>query len=412
MAFVAYFAALALSLRVEGARPIPRSWDTVGDVMGMHADTCEATEAQIQFMAQHYRRITSANMCKRVGNATIEDATLVTATRLKAVNPSIRVGMYWRSDFALELAECSGFKNEWAAHPEWRLKDDAGKVIDRGGGIYFIDYLNPDAAAFFAKVLVNVSRSLLPSGAPVLDYIYIDGDPSESVKGLRPGVGPERSEQLVRAIYSTYGDIQAQLDAAGRGQIVELNGMDGEWEAQTHVKTGAAANMFDHWTILQFLNISDGSFNKTMVDEGFQLAVSPLLKNVSTVFKGWPGPIIHQRDQYPPTIPTPQTPAEFQKVAGERFNSELALFLLVAGELDYWVYSWFWSFYDYIPGNESSTVPAEFYPEAKCKLGEPYGPYYRVPGTWTYRRMFKHATVFVDLENRTASHVDLVNCDT
>jgi hypothetical protein len=33
---------------------------------------------------------------------------------------------------------------------------------------------------------------------------------------------------------------------------------------------------------------------------------------------------------------------DFQRVAGARFNSELALFLLlVASERDYWVYSWF-----------------------------------------------------------------------
>ena len=30
------------------------------------------------------------------------------------------------------------------------------------------------------------------------------------------------------------------------------------------------------------------------------------------------------------------------RLQAERFNSELALFLLVADELDYWIYSWFW----------------------------------------------------------------------
>ena len=38
----------------------------------------------------------------------------------------------------------------------------------------------------------------------------------------------------------------------------------------------------------------------------------------------------------------PNTTALQQKIGLERFNSELALFLLVASERDYWIYSWFW----------------------------------------------------------------------
>jgi hypothetical protein len=34
----------------------------------------------------------------------------------------------------------------------------------------------------------------------------------------------------------------------------------------------------------------------------------------------------------------------------------------------------------------------------------------RVAGTWTYKREFAHASVFVDLTNRTASHVDFHSC--
>ena len=108
---------------------------------------------------------------------------------------------------------------------------------------------------------------------------------------------------------------------------------------------------------------------------------------------------------------TPNTTAELQAVAGARFNNELALFLLVANEIDFWIYSWFWGFYDYIPGNPTSSVPSSFFPESKCKLGAPTGPYLRKSGTVTYTREFEHASVFVDLTNRTACKVTFVSCD-
>lgn len=44
---------------------------------------------------------------------TIEESVQRVAARIKEVNPQAIVGMYWRMDFALELAQCSGFKDEW-----------------------------------------------------------------------------------------------------------------------------------------------------------------------------------------------------------------------------------------------------------------------------------------------------------
>ena len=66
--------------------------------------------------------------------------------------------------------------------------------------------------------------------------------------------------------------------------------------------------------------------------------------------------------------------------------------------------------YDYVGGNALSTVPADFFPEAHCALGAPTAPYQRVGTSWTYRRSFAHAEVFVDLSNRTASKVVFSGC--
>ena len=71
----------------------------------------------------------------------------------------------------------------------------------------------------------------------------------------------------------------------------------------------------------------------------------------------------------------------------------------------------FWGFYDYIPGDPTSSVPTDFFPQAKCKLGAPIGKYTRKPGTWTYTRKYTHADVFVDLIDRIASKVTFTGCD-
>ena len=75
---------------------------------------------------------------------------------------------------------------------------------------------------------------------------------------------------------------------------------------------------------------------------------------------------------------TPTDGAEKQAAMAERFNSELAFFLLVAEDHMWWEYSWFWGFDSWIPagmGDPDSNVPKEFFPQAECSLGPPAGAY-------------------------------------
>lgn len=65
-----------------------------------------------------------------------------------------------------------------------------------------------------------------------------------------------------------------------------------------------------------------------------------------------------------------------------------------------------------MPGDATSTVPDDFFPQARCALGAPAGPARRTSaGAWTYTRRFAHASVFVDLGNRSASNVTFDACD-
>jgi hypothetical protein len=75
--------------------------------------------------------ITTGTTCINGANQTLEAYVQALARRIKTENPKVKVGMYYRADMALEIAQCSDAKDTWEAHPEWRLKDDQGNVWTR-----------------------------------------------------------------------------------------------------------------------------------------------------------------------------------------------------------------------------------------------------------------------------------------
>lgn len=408
-----YFAAAAVAVSAAPTPIFKHSWDTVGDLMGMHGKfKTMPSDEQLAFIAKTYPGMATIGTGCSMGNVTMEDASIEAATAIKAVNADANVGMYYRSDMALELASCSNSMAEWNAHPEWFLKDDKGNVIKKNGKAHMMDFSQQACADFFASVYLYVLNKKLPSGKPVVDYIYMDGADCDKTQ-FQKGIGPARSNAICTGKLNMIAKLQEQLNARGDGQNLILNGMDKVDTANRFVPTGAAGAMFDHWSILQYLNRTDGDFNLVgddTMDNAFSFMQSALVSNITIQIKGWVGPIVKQKDNYPPNIPTPTTNADKQQVAGERFNNELALFLMVAEESFYWMYSWFWSFDDWVPGQPDSSIPTSFFPEAKCKLGAPKGKGKRVGTTWTYTREFESASVFVDLTDRTQCKVTFHKC--
>ena len=81
-----------------------------------------------------------------------------------------------------------------------------------------------------------------------------------------------------------------------------------------------------------------GHFNLTAMDALMTLVRSRLLSNMTLQIKGWVGPTISQPGKWPVQMHTPTPGAERQHAMAERFNSELALFLLVAEDHMWWLY--------------------------------------------------------------------------
>jgi len=104
------------------------------------------------------------------------------------------------------------------------------------------------------------------------------------------------------------------------------------------------------------------------------------------IFKGWPG-FTWWSDKK--MLKRPHE--EIHKIAKERITFPLACFLVGAGPYCYFCYTWGWL-------TEYGTY--DWYPEFDKPLGPPRGE--AVRKGWTFQREFAHASVFVDMENKTA----------
>ena len=196
--------------------------------------------------------------------------------------------MYWRIDGALEIAKtgCSNYTAELAALGTGIfLHDDTGALIKHGS--YQWDYTNAKGVGLLKRALVNTVNQTLPDGAPAMDYLYLDG---ASFFGDESGISVARNAVLRAAKKTWLSELQTTFDGLpGGGRNIILNGMDGADVAAGFSSTGAAGAMYDHWSILQYLqrgpkvgcggqklppaNLTCGEFDPVAMEGGFQVSL-------------------------------------------------------------------------------------------------------------------------------------------
>lgn len=107
-------------------------------------------------------------------------------------------------------------------------------------------------------------------------------------------------------------------------------------------------------------------------------------------------------------VRTPESAAATRTAAAERLVESLAPFLIVANKRTFLSYAWFYNIEDgYIPcpAEYECGMPSKWYPEFSRPIGEPKGPATTDPTRTIWTREFQHASVFVDLRNRSASKI-------
>jgi hypothetical protein len=107
-------------------------------------------------------------------------------------------------------------------------------------------------------------------------------------------------------------------------------------------------------------------------------------------------------------VEVPQTADGCRAAAAARLVESLAPFLIVASERVFFGYGWFYNLEDgYIPcpPHIECGMPSEWFPEYSRPLGAPLGPPTTDATKTVWQRRFAHASVSVDLRNRSLSKI-------
>jgi len=408
---------LARATAAPAPEPWRHGWDTAGSMLLTHGKNKSGvlTPAEAQFIGEHFVMHAGGNCdgASSFSPPSHEKAAAYNTAAIRRANPSVKALLYFTVHGVREIGVCSDFDPTWAAHPEWRLRNESGAVVlKRGKPI-------PDcsnaayAAAITEHLLETLSATWVDDDAdsaagnatrPLLDGVYSDGI------GTPFGLNATTGAAWEAACGAILAGLQQRLDGRGQQQMVVVNGLDDATNLPQHAACGRGS-MVDHFAVLQFVDTLTGEWIPSLLKELlFGVVRAPANAQRTLQIKTWPGLLTAPETWVNDTQPKSQ--AALQRAVGEKLNAALALFLLVAEDTHFFGYSWFWNLGDFIPdGGADQTVPDGFSPELACPLGRPLGPPQPVAGTeWAYVREFENATVAADLSNHTATSVTWHNC--
>jgi len=351
------------------------------------------------FTANHYPIVAFSNCYGVKSGVYQEDAAMTTARKLRETNPDVKNVFYWKVDIDTQVKHCSNAQSVWNQHPEWVLANVTKK--DRG----YYDLTNPAVRTFWKGHLLSLAYEMdKKNKKPLFDAFYMDGFSDGDAHQI--SIDPETQHEWGVGNRQMVTEMQIELNNLGFNQLLVINGLDALQNVPIHA-AASPVSMVDHFAILQFLNRKTGDWlQEPMKTLLFDTIRSPMNENRTLLIKAWPGPIVKQKDIWPGKS-QPKTPEDMRKAAQDYLNAALALFLLVAEDTMWFSYSWFWGASDYVPFGKDHTCPDEFYPTFECPLGPPRGPPRPADNAskYVYVREYKHASVYVDLNNRTACGV-------
>lgn len=320
---------------------------------------------QYEFLADHFDLITFQAGGRINGN--IETNIAAGARAIKQRNPRAKVLFYW---------SCDLLKRPWklsnANFPEDGRLSTPREVAS---GEYF-DVSRPDVRGWWSDVAAKAVRDY------ACDGIFVDGAGTASIKWGRV-TGKEKVVDLEEGLLTMLQEARQRM---GPHYLMIFNplhgddGIQGPLGGQFLPLTDGA--MMDDFDRAPDVKPPTREYLAAEIEEMHKVAQSGKI----VVFKGWPG-FTWWSD--PELLKRPHE--ELHRIASRRITFPLACFLVAAERNSYFCYTWGWL-------GEHGTF--DWYPEFDKTLGPPKGKAER--DGWTYRREFEHATVFVNLEQKTA----------
>lgn len=324
------------------------------------------------FIAEHFNFITlTAGPLPRNSKGSAEMYTADAARAVKERNPKAKVLFYWASDKPKHQSKIS---NE--AYPGDYIVQTQKRNGQKDRIIKWFDLSRKDVQTWWSDAAADAVHKY------ACDGIFVDGATAGTPGAtLSRVVGKKKAAAMDKAVFAMLKEAKRKMGPDKLIIFNPLHGHDGKREQLGQ----------------EYLPVTDGA----MVDDFDRLGVQSkeyMANTIKTmraaakdgkviIFKGWPRFLAAWRAGKMKNKPHDEVFRRAQK----DITFPLACFLVGAESNCYFCYSWGWTAKD---------GSLDWYPQFDKPLGPPKGD--AVQKGWTFQREFEHASVFVDLENRTA----------
>lgn len=353
-------ASLLLAPALQAAPPF--GWDRVPLYAHVGKQAGDFSPGELDFLAKHFDFIALEKGQAVRTRGDTESGIREAARQIKRRNPRAKVLFYWNAFLDYPLYKASRDLSD-----AWHLKDRRGEPVLVRRKIPAYDLSREDVRAWWSDTAAAAVRD----GA---DGVFADALPQIVAPAKRRLLGDEKYAALGAGLVAMLDQTRRKM---GPGPILVYNGMRAGDGAQfLPLASGAMIEHFGHFA----------SAGKEEMAKDLESMRAAARQGKIVCLKAWPGFSFLDADMM-------QKPHdELARLARERITFPLACFLAAAEPDCYFCYTW---------GYRETDGTFDWYPEFDRPLGPPQGEAIR--SGWTYRRQFAHATVFVDLESRTAT---------
>jgi Hypothetical glycosyl hydrolase family 15 len=340
------------------------SWDHVPLYIHFGKRNSEMTEAELDFLAKHSRLIVLEKGHGVVAHGSTEAGVADTARRLKQRNPAVKVLFYFNA-----FINWPGYESFKTFRPEWNLRATNGQIVTLKSGPPRPDPSNAEFREWWSEVVAAEMKR-----GP-LDGVFADALPQALGAALAKEVGATKAKAVAAGLREMLALTKRKI---GADKIILANGTRGVDFREILDWNGIDGVMIEHFDSFR----SDQPTTIKADLDTISLAAS---KRKFVVIKGWPG------FNWFDTALMKHPHEELLKRARDNITFPLACFLVSAQPGSWFCYSW---------GYKNSEGMLDDYPEFDRPLGPP-----KADATWAglnATREFEHASVFVDLEKKTA----------
>ncbi|VGO13049.1 hypothetical protein PDESU_01603 [Pontiella desulfatans] len=361
---------------VAGADRMPDfSWDRVPLYVHIRKDTA-FTNDEIKYLAT-FPLITFEKATGHKDSGSVEAGTLKAARAVKKINPDTKI-LYYRN----VIVHYGGYAADDG------LKDIPGAFLKGRDGNTKLIRNRVQAYDLSDKALrswwVDAAKDVCSD--PSVDGIFLDG----VVKVLEPGflkgpIGAEKKADVLGGYVAMMEDTRKML---GPKKLMLANIL----RARFPDSGLAYMKALDGSYIEGFEGAVGGMSKKDYVAKGMEAFQTAARQGAIVAFTCGLGDNRQDADETPGAPGKKSKPGKGSGDARNRFNYQLAMFLICAEKYSYFDLK---DSYDAKSSKTWMTHPADY----DRPLGPPKGP--AVRKGYTYTRQFAHASVKLDIENET-----------